>query len=172
MKLLLLIILLHIVNIGFSQKAKIALSNIEKTLNKTGTLLVKEYIEAGDVDGFKFEAIKIVELSTNQKISGLRISFKQSGKDIATFLDSDELDLAIKSLETIRDNTYKKPLNITEYVYSTRSGFQISTLTFLGAWILQIDIDKFDNEDPIRLEFVNLLKLIKAIDKARVIMKQ
>jgi len=116
------------------------ISNIEKISNRTSTLLRTTSIYIGAVEGINIATYRIRDLATADSISGIRL-YRQnttSNKDTeSVYIDSDEVSSIINAFSFLINKTATKPPVIeTKYIFYSRGGFRLVTITqtnFVGA---------------------------------------
>lgn len=95
--------LISIVFIAYSQeKSERNLGNTQLFSEKSGVLIEKTFIDIGKLKGVEIHVLKLKNLNDNTTISGIKfkdITFGTYSDSYSAFLDADELDGLIKSLE-------------------------------------------------------------------------
>jgi hypothetical protein len=100
-------------------------SKIESLLLENGTLLEATTEEIGTLSySIAMKVVRLKNLNTGAKISGLVFE----SNSISGIIDADEMDLLIKSLNTMKEAANStRPLQ-TEIRYRSRTGFEISAV--------------------------------------------
>lgn len=131
-----LIVILFYTPINLYAQLEKSSSKIEAVSNKAGVLLKTEYKRSGSYYYGYVDVAKITNLSTNENNKGIRIGSQSTGW---SFLDDDEIDALITSMEKIKE-IYNSPVpaDYTEYTFISKSGFVASIYTDKGKWIFMI----------------------------------
>jgi hypothetical protein len=136
-------------NLVSQNKAIEQKSNTEAFYAKTGILIQKEYIKVGKFNRqLDIDILNITDINSNEKISGLKFElevyskFGNSTKN--AFVDKDEVEDIIKTLEFIQKNTFKSiPPNYTELSFTSRSGMQIGCYYSKGKWTAFTKLERY-----------------------------
>jgi len=85
-------------------------SKLEAFSLKSGTLLEKQFIDAGELKGVKVQTYIIADLITGVKVTGIRlektVSDRYSSDTKTAALDLDEVDGLIKSITTLKTKVF------------------------------------------------------------------
>ena len=158
---------------GQDQTTEYELSNIEKLLSKSGTLVRKEFIEIGRVQTARVQALILTELITNAKMYGVRLEYEHSNRlgnneTRMAYLDQDEVDDLIKSIGILKSRVFNTaPDNHTEVAYSSRGGFELGCYLNKGQWISYLKYRKYDNETTVLLKQTDYDLLLDLLGQAR-----
>ncbi len=146
-------------------------SQFERVLLQKGTLLKKEFVDAGT---FVFDPTEnyydrevgaqtavLTDMTTGLKYYALRLSYKyyvskyDSGTKYAV-LDMDEIDSVIATLNSLKIEFAGNVVDYTEYVYESNSGLKLGAyysggksklyIQFSSSVIARIDFTKIDEE--------------------------
>lgn len=112
---------------AFAQKDSLSKSLIEKLSDKSGSLFKREFTEIGKIKGMKVDLLRITNLSeANAKsFSGARFENSTQYSDYIAFVDADELDGLIASLQYIQTKIFNDTAKVyTEVEFKTRGGFK------------------------------------------------
>ncbi len=148
----------------FSQQDK-PKSKIEELNSKSGILIKREFIEAGEIIGsysakIKIRVVKITDLKTNIVTTGLKFDIAE--KSTSVFLDKDEIDGLLISMSKIKETVATPaPTNYTEFSFLSKSGLNASLFTSKETWRFAIDIDKYGRDGYV---FFESSKSSEAID--------
>lgn len=142
-------------------------SEFERVLLKKGSLIIKEFIDYGTVEGMDFQSACIIDVETGEKLYALRIeaSYWNSKYDYGTtvgVLDADEIDGAIATLEYVKNHIHELK-DYSEVIYTAASGMQVGAYrsdegnkVFIK---ISSDSTKFYNVNVIN----NLIKAFKGV---------
>lgn len=139
---------------------------------KTGTLIQRQHTDIGKLVSVKFESAVITNLITGEVLKGLRLektSNKQYGRDAYAFIDADEIDGLLKSIDIIVDKVLPSTPNAyTEVSFRGRSGFEAGCfINEKSQWRSYLQVDKY-NSDSIVFFSANELNELKALlEKAK-----
>jgi hypothetical protein len=184
---LILLLLLFTANLlsltTFSQKKDVDVkpdtatnTQIQRALLSKGIAIKKEFIKVDDVRTLRFQILVVTNLADNHKTKGLYLdnqgsmgwSYRDPNARFA-YLDENELDELIVFLENC-DKRWKneKPINHTEYVYSTNDNLRIDFFTDGGSkWNYIIRFTNYVYQNSVELskklsdDLVDALKKIK-----------
>lgn len=145
-------------------------SHIEM-FSESGSLIKKEYILVDEVDALRFEVLKITDVTTQKIVMGLRITPILGSNIGVAFLDSDEIDGFLKSVDYMITSVVseKAPANSVEYNFTSRSGFEFSTYNsqgFFGGkkkWSVSTTLEPFILNSHISLSVEDLQQIKGAI---------
>lgn len=106
-------------------------SKVEEFTDRQSTLIMKEFIDIGNTRNLTVQVLKVTDMSTREKYSGLVISWVNvvsgiSSTTYSTFLDADEIEDLSKALMAMFTVTQSTPLTYTEYKFQCKSGLQIT----------------------------------------------
>lgn len=114
---------------AFAEAAAETESEFQRVLLKKGSLIIKEFIDYGEVEGMVFQTACLTDVETGEKFYALRIetSYYNSKYDngIAVgVMDADEIDDAIATLEYVKEHITEMK-DYSEIVYEATSGMQV-----------------------------------------------
>lgn len=151
-KTLTLIALCILFSLGYSQEKETIKAKSESKLEvfgaETGSLIEKSNEEVGKIGTLRIETSIITNLLTNTKIRGLRIekpNTNKYGSDFINFLDEDEIDTVLKSIEILKEKVKTVPSSYVEIIFKARSGFQFGAY-FSKEWKYFIQVDKYKSD--------------------------
>jgi hypothetical protein len=144
-------------------------SNIEKFSAKSGTLIEKQFVDIGTIKKVKIQLLTITDMIASAKISGVRMEYVSSGRYTSdtkvTFLDSDEVDGLIKSINILKTRVLNSTRdNYTEIVFRSRSGFEAGGYFSEGKWTTFVKLERFDKDSYVFMtpdDFDGLLMLLQ-----------
>lgn len=155
-------------------------SNIEKFSSKSGTLIEKRFVDIGKINGVTFKSFVVVEIQVlfltdminTGKAVGVRFEFQMdssnSGDTQIAFLDQDEVDGLIKSINIIKTKVFlTKPVDYTEVIFTSRSGFSLACYKDNANWGLSMKAEKYDRDSNVLLKTEALDTLLDLLQKAR-----
>lgn len=104
-------------------------SEFQRVLLKKGTVIIKEFIEYGEVKGMTFQTACVIDGETGEKFYALRIEcfYYNSKYDYGTtvgIMDADEIDGAITTLEYIKQYIAEMK-DYSEVIYEATTGMQV-----------------------------------------------
>ncbi|HWK58703.1 MAG TPA: hypothetical protein VNQ80_15275 [Parapedobacter sp.] len=139
---------------------------------KTGTLIQKQHTDIGKLASVKFESAVITNLITGEVLKGLRLektSSKQYGRDAYAFIDADEIDGLLKSIEIIRDKVIPStPTAYTEVSFKGRSGFEAGCFfNDKSEWRSYLQVDKYNSDSVVFFSANELNELKALLEKAK-----
>jgi hypothetical protein len=147
-------------------------SNIEKFSAKSGSLIEKRFIDIGSVKETRVKVLVLTDLISNAKVSGVKFE-----KDTATkyttdtksaFLDLDEVDGLIKSVNVIRTKVLPSTPEIyTEVVFTSRSGYSSGCYFSKGKWNAFMKLERFDNDSYEWLQPEDFETLVNLLQQAK-----
>jgi hypothetical protein len=134
-------------------------SKLDLFSKKSGTLIEKEFIKVGKIGAVVMDVVIIKDLIDNSKLSGVKFEYYSTTYGSRyNFIDSDEVDGLIKSLEIMKSSllTYIRS-NYTEVIYQSRSGFEAGAYCDQTGWklFIKIDEDYKDSFSSLKLEDLN-----------------
>lgn len=146
-------------------------SKLEAFTLKTGSLIKKEFITIGTAGKVEVTVLKIEDLVANSKISGLKLEssfYKSYGTSTKScFLDSDEIDGLVKSGNLLLSTLSQPVETYTEYVFTSRDGFQAGAYQSKKEWKYFLKLEKYDSDANVWLEKEDFKKLIDLISQAK-----
>lgn len=148
-------------------------SNAELFALKSGSLLKTEYFFIDKIRNTIFESVKYTDMLSNEVRNALRFEYAvligMQTETRSSYLDEDEVDALIQSLEIIRDNVLNSnPLTETEVTFTSRSGFQAGCLWNSGSWTPFIKGKYYDSDSLVLLRNEKTLNdLIQAVKKVK-----
>lgn len=169
-KIYLLIIILFSSFAIFSQNDKNS-TNAEQFSIKSGTLLKKEFIDAGEMKGIHFKIVYFTDMISDQTKKALRLEYVYNGTYSSdtkiSILDEDEIDELIKSIELMQEKIFpENALNYTEVSFKSRGGFETGCYYANDKWKTYVKLEKYDENSYVFLtkdDFVTFLLLLKNI---------
>ena len=156
-----------------AKKEQESKSKIEGLSEKSGTLLKKEFIDIGKFNSVQIQVLKITDVSTGAVLAGLRLEKEKKGDDAGSFvvfLDSDEIDGLLKSINYINENVLSKPLpdDYIEYNFQSRSGFRAGVYKASSAkWSAFVQLDKYYDDSQLFLGSDELIQFRDLIIQAK-----
>lgn len=130
-----------------------ALSNVEKFSTKTGTLIQKQVVTLGKIRTTSFQVMTLTDLLTNTKISGIRLETESISGYVAAkiaFLDKDEVDALLKSINAIKTKVINTtPTDYTEVVFTSRGGFSFGAFYRDSKWMIFLKFDRFRSDSSV-----------------------
>lgn len=146
-------------------------SKLENFSLKTGSLIKKEFIDIGTVAKVEVRVLKITDLVANTSITGIKLQttvYKSYGSDTkACFLDSDEIDGLLKSGNMLLGTLSGPADNYTEYIFSSRDGFQAGAYQAKREWKYFLQMDRYDSGSSVWLEKEDFQKLLDLLTQAK-----
>lgn len=150
-----------------------AKSKMEIELGRSGTLFKKTFMNIGKVNYLSIDVLDIADISKKTSIRGLRFEMAEIGLyssgSALNFLDLDEVDGLIKAFGAIKDIlTQPLPENYTEYVFTSKSGFQCSCFNDKKKWVVTTKVDQYNrNSLMVWRDVDDVNKLYELIVKAK-----
>lgn len=151
-RILLLALFLLSLNQGFSQDKEViktkSESKIEAFSSETGSLIEKSNTEVGKLGSVTIKASTITNLLSNNKTKGLRIEKTNTSKyggDYINFLDEDEIEAVIKSIDILKEKVTTTPSTYVEIIFRSRSGFEFGAY-YSSEWKYFIQIDRYKSD--------------------------
>ena len=146
-------------------------SNIEIFGAKTGTLIEKQYEDIDVLKNVKVQAAIFTDLIAKTKISGVSFRYgqliKQSGDWRAAYLDIDEIDAMIKSIEIIKDKMSSSKSGYSEVVFRSKGGIELRCASIRGNWNTIIRLDRLNKNFSIGLDQDDLARLSSLLLQAK-----
>lgn len=150
-------------------------TKIQQALKLKSTTIKKEFIKIDDVRALQFQILVVTDLKSEIKTKGLYLD--NQNKIIGSsrtpprhaYLDENELDDLIEFLINC-DKTWKndKPVNHTEYVYTTNDNLRVSFWTDGGAnWKYSIEFTNYLIDNEISMTKKNSDDLVDALQKIK-----
>jgi hypothetical protein len=163
------IVVLAIAGSAQTQTSSREQSNLEKFSARSGTLIQKQFIRLGKLKTVTVELLVITDLVANTKIAGVRMEYEASsslGNDTKTaFLDADEVDGLVKSVNLLKSNVLiTTPDNYTEVIFGSRGGFEAGAYFSSGKWTTFLKLERYDSRSSVYMkpeDFDQLLELLK-----------
>jgi hypothetical protein len=136
---------------GQTQPKERELSNIEKFSAKSGTLIEKKFIDIGSVKSVKVRVLRLTDLVSNARVSGVRMEYEHSGRlgsdTKIAFLDPDEVDGLVKSIDVLKTKVFvSSPDSYTEVEFNSRGGFEAGGFFGKGKWSTFLRLERFDRD--------------------------
>lgn len=133
------------------------LSNIEKFSAKSGTLIEKKFIDIGSLKSVKVRVLKLTDLVSNARMSGVRLEYDHSGRlgsdTKIAFLDPDEVDGLLKSIDVLKSKVFlSNPDSYTEVEFNSRGGFEAGGFFSKGEWSTFLKLERFDRDSYVFLK--------------------
>lgn len=146
--------------------SKVSQSNIELAAIKTGVLLRRETKKVATFYDMDYIHLKVEDVVSKVKYSGIRIEYKYGKETETVFIDSDELKVLIKSVELVRDKRLD-PIPNVNYKFMCRGGFDLEFGFEKEQWGVFINVGEGSKKRSIFFyEVVDILKLIKILNDA------
>jgi hypothetical protein len=127
--------------------------------------------EIGKVGSTTVKTAVITNLLTSDKSKGIRIekpSTKQYGSDAIAFIDEDEIDGLLKSIQLIKEEIAPVvPSDYTEVSFKSRSGFEAGCFVSKEKWSYYLKIDKYNSDSYHFLKDGDLDKFESLIKEAK-----
>ncbi|MDF2851660.1 MAG: hypothetical protein K0S31_2345 [Sphingobacterium multivorum] len=123
-------------------------SKLEIFSSETGSLIERSNSDVGNVGPILIKTSVLTNLITGTKIKGLRIekpSTKTYGSNAINFLDEDEIDGILKSIEILTTKVQTAPSNYTEINFQSRSKFEFGAY-YDKDWKYYIQVKKYDSD--------------------------
>ena len=174
-KMLLIVIALSTINLSYAQVKKsqdVSKSNLEDFSETSGSLIKKEFTDVGKLRSVKIQLLKITNLATNISQSGLRIESQGVITHVA-FLDADEIDAFLKTIDYITDNVLDTDPsgNYTEYNFISRGGFSAGAFNYSKKWVFYMKPEKFSSDSQIDFSKEDLIKIKEAVLQVKGLLK-
>jgi hypothetical protein len=145
-----------------AQSAKESRAAIEVAASKKGVLLKKDYTVLGDVQNVEFRHLRVEDMSSKIKYSGVEVTFD----DNEGFIDSDELRTLVKALEMVRDNRLDPKPGVV-YEFMSRGGFNMQFFWNKEKWFMRMGVGpKYLEKSSYTVELADVLKLIRYMNDA------
>jgi hypothetical protein len=146
-------------------------SKLETFTLKTGSLIKKEFVLIGNAGKVEVTVLKLSDMVANTSISGIKLEssvYKSYGSSTKScFLDSDEIDGLIKSGNLLLSSLDQPVDNYTEYVFTSRDGFQAGAYQSKKEWKYFLKLEKYDSDSNVWMEKQDFQKLIDLIGQAK-----
>ncbi len=137
---------------GFSQDKESIKSKNESKIEafgaESGSLIEKSNDEIGKIGSIKIQTSVLTNLLTNTKLKGLRIekpTTSQYSSTHVSFLDEDEIDAVLKSVEILKERIQSTPTSYVEVIFTARSGFEFGAY-YSKEWKYFIQVDKYKSD--------------------------
>lgn len=172
MKQLLIMTLLILSNLGFSQEKDLK-TETEKFGGKSGRLLKKEFFEIGKVNGVEISTLKVTDMNDDVSQSALRFTYQTYGtysKTKIAHLDKDEIDGLILSIQEIKNKILlSTPTTYTEVTYKSNTGFEFGAFSSKKdkIWKSYLQVDKYDSDSMVTFKEIDLEKLLEFVTIAK-----
>lgn len=154
MKKIIIIVLVLIVNIAYTQDDK-SMSNSDLFANKPGTYIKKEITDHATARNIKFSILKLTNLKDDTQSTSLRlettVNTRISTRSFIASIDSDEVDGLIETLKYIKSLIGSVPSAYTEVIYTTRGRFRAGAYynDEKVAWVPFLKIDNISDDSMI-----------------------
>lgn len=148
-------------------------SKADQFSSKSGTLFQKEYINIGKIRTLEIQVLKVTDLISGAKVSGLLFQFNSYDNynhQYIAKLDLDEIDGLIKSIKTIQSTVFPSvKANYTEFIFRSRTGFEFGTYYDQSElkWKVYVQLDKNLDKSLYRLNIDDVPILLALINKAQ-----
>lgn len=147
-------------------------SNIEKFSAKSGALIERQFIDVGNLKGVKVQLLVITDMLSNTKVTGLRLEYavssRYSSDTKATFLDQDELDGLIKSINILKTKVFNTTRDsYPEIIFRSRSGFEAGGYFNDGKWKTFMKLERFDKDSYVFLQPEDFDVLAELLQQAK-----
>ncbi len=171
-KILFTIIIGFLTIITNAQEKENALSNAEIFSETTGTLIQKEFLDIGNLKKCNIQTIHFTDLISSKEKSAIKFEYEiakgTSTKSKATYVDSDEVEMLLKSIKLMQDKiNSKKPANYTEVYFRSRGGFETGCLYGDGGWTTYLIVQNIDGERYVWISIADLAILYTMIEQAK-----
>jgi hypothetical protein len=146
------------------QAAPTPTSKLQQFSSRAGTLIQKDFTPVGDFSGIKVEVLRINDLIGKLSIAGVRLS-KTMGTSYSTdekiaFLDADEVDGLLKSIDLLRTSVFtSSPANYSEVIFTARAGMEAGGYYSDARWKAFIKLEKYDSRSSVFMQPEDLAKL-------------
>lgn len=174
MKQVLILLMLFVFTSAYSQvkpPEKTEKSKLETFTLKTGSLIKKDFITIGTAGKVEVTVLKLSDLVASSNISGIKLEtsiYKSYGSSTKScFLDSDEIDGLVKSGNLLLSTLNQSTDTYTEYVFTSRDGFQAGAYQSKKEWKYFLKLEKYDSDSNVWLEKQDFQKLIDLLTEAK-----
>ncbi|MBL0136936.1 MAG: hypothetical protein IPP86_00210 [Bacteroidetes bacterium] len=174
---LLLIISLMFTSLCEAQKDTLYKSLLEKFSERSGSLMKREFFDVGKIRGMKIKMMKITNLTDpgSKTLSGARFECSTQYSDYIAFVDADELDGLIASLDFIQSKIFNDTAKTyTEVEFKTRGGFKSGCYFSQNdnKWSGYIQVASYSDKSMVFLEQEDFGKFKNMVEQVKELMKQ
>lgn len=153
-----------------TEETKTKQSKLEEFSAQSGRLFEKKFISIGRFRNIHIQALTITDLSTNERTSGIRFDRQGKTELMTAFIDDDEVEALIKSLNYIKSTVINSaaPVDFTEYQFISRSGFQVGCFSDENrVWVGYLVLPNYDKEGVVRFDSLLIKELLLLTEQAK-----
>lgn len=137
--------------------------------DRSGSLMKEQVYNIGKFNRISYDAIIYTDLNENEVMGSLRVTTSDTRYLYYGYLDSDEIDAALKTLSYIQDNVLgSTPDTETKIEYNSRDKVRIGVSAGVsGNWTVYVYAHSYDKDTKMTFNSDDLPKMIEAIKKAQ-----
>lgn len=137
--------------------------------DRSGSLIKEEIFNVGKFNRVNYDVMIYTDLIKNEKVGSLRVTTSDSRYLYYGYLDSDEIDAALKTLTYIKDNVLTtSPTTDTKIEYNSRDKVRIGVSAETnGKWVVYIFAHSYDKDTKTTFSSNDLQKMIEAMSQAQ-----
>lgn len=159
-------------SIGCHAQSEIAIksdSKITAFRDQYGSLMKEETYNLGEINRIKYDVIVYTDLIKNEKVAGLQVTTSDSRYSYFGYLDSDEIDAAVQTLNYIRDNILGTTPSVpTKIEYNTRDKVRIGiSAEANGNWVAYVFAHSYDKNTKTTFVSYDIPKMIEVMTRAQ-----
>ncbi|MBS7565124.1 hypothetical protein KHS38_11980 [Mucilaginibacter sp. Bleaf8] len=136
-------------------------------MSKQNTPISKKYDSLGSLDGkVKLDIIRATDMTTDSIWGGLQFQVERGDQAIINIIDKAEIQLFIKTLLKLKDDTEIRQHGKVRITSSNRFQFNVTENNLLHLWNYQIVIDTFYPDSDFNFGKEGLVEILDKLDKA------
>lgn len=137
--------------------------------DRSGSLMKEEIYNVGKFNSVNYDVMVYTDLLKNEKVGSLRVTTSDSRYLYYGYLDSDEIDSALKTLIYIKDNVLGTTPSVdTKIEYNSRDKVRIGVSADANRnWRVYIYAHSYDKDTKTTFSSNDLPKMIDAITQAQ-----
>ena len=137
--------------------------------DRSGSLMKEEIYNVGKFNHVNYDVMVYTDLLTNEKVGSLRVTTSDTRYLYYGYLDSDEIDAALKTLTYIQENVLGTTPSVdTKIEYNSRDKVRIGVSSSANSkWTVYIYAHSYDKDTKTTFSSNDLPKMIEAMNQAQ-----
>ena len=137
--------------------------------DRSGSLMKEEIYNVGKFNRVNYDVIIYTDLLNKEKVGSLRVTTSDTRYLYYGYLDSDEIDSALKTLNYIQENVLSSTPSVdTKIEYNSRDKVRIGVSANANKnWTVYIYAHSYDKDTKTSFSADDISKMISAMEQAQ-----
>ena len=142
--------------------------------DRSGSLMKEEIYNVGKFNRVNYDVIIYTDLLNNEKVGSLRVTTSDTRYLYYGYLDSDEIESALKTLKYIQDNVLSSTPSVdTKIEYNSRDKVRIGVSAYANKnWAVYIYAHSYDKDTKTSFSANDISKMISAMEQAQTMIEE